>query len=207
VTLITVSDKKRKKKKRKLEALIASAEAEHRAAADASPAAPGSPPQPTLGKRVLDWLDPVSRTLDADRSLAAAQASVLIAVNCVMLSLAAHALLGGVPGAALGPALLALALTNLVSLAFAIFSARAPEQPTSLDALWATPDAEFEPALQLLAQSKQSVSAALAREVHEQGAALTRAKKHLRVAYHVLLAGVALSAVVFTLCLAVGSSI
>src|SRR5688572_9904229 len=116
----TKKAKKKKKKQRKLEEVLR-AEAEHRAALAraaapegapaasppkpaAEPAAAAAPPaahalrKPELERGLRDWLRPISRGLDSDRSLAATKASVLIAVNCLMLSLTAHALFGEAPG-------------------------------------------------------------------------------------------------------------
>lgn len=154
---------------------------------------------------LADWLRPVARQLDSDRSVTATKSSFLIAINCVMLSLTAHSLYRDAGAGTLWTALIPLALTNVLSLGFAIFSAQVREKPTTLDAMWSMPEAEYEPAIASMLQSKERLYATLTEELHLQGAALASSRKYLRTAYNVLLGGIGLSLVTFVLCLLLGA--
>lgn len=201
--------KKKGKKKRKAEQRARQLEAQ-RVTIPPTPPAPGSAapapleaePQPTaMLPKLQKWLQPLAAGLDADRAVTATRSSFMIAINCVMLALTAHALYRDPGPGSLWAALIPLALTNLLSLLFAVLSAQAQEKPTGLDELWTKSDGEYEAAL----QNKERIFATLTQELHLHGAALARGRKHLRTAYNVLLGGVVLSAVTFGLCLALGA--
>jgi hypothetical protein len=155
--------------------------------------------------RIQAWLRPVAKTLDTHRLLNANKSSFLIAINCVMLSIAAHALYRQLDAGPLQWALIPLVLTNLLSLAFAIFSAQVRQQPTTLDELFAMPEEEYDPAVNALLQDKQRVYETLSHDLHLLGADLNQRQKHLRTAYNVLLGGVALSTCLFGVCIAFGT--
>ena len=125
----------------------------------------------------------VLRTLDDDRKVTAARASLLVAVNTLMLAGLAHALYRGPDDGALWWALVPFALTSVLSLVFAGLSALAFDGPLepelTLRQRWHAPGEELE-----------------AREL-----ALVRSRLYLRTAYRVLLGGVVLSALTFAVCL------
>jgi hypothetical protein len=157
------------------------------------------------GRRVEEWLPPVARGLDSDRVLMATKSSFMIAINCLMLSVTAHTLYTQADENRLWVALIPLALTNVLSLLFAIASAQVRERQTALGALWELPDEKFEPALEQMLVSRGRIYGALAGDLHLHGAALARSHRLLRTAYHVLLGGVVLSAATFALCLLLGT--
>lgn len=156
-------------------------------------------------RRLAKWWGPLARTLDSDRSLTATKSSFLIAINCLMLSATAHSASSNPHGGALGLALVPLALTNLLSLAFAVLSAQVRDEPTALDAVLRMSDDAYEPALAHLLQDREQLFHTLGSGLHLHGSALVKSRRHLRTAYHVLLGGVALTAVTFALCFAFGA--
>ena len=206
--------KKRKKQQRKAE------ERERRLALERADAAhprldqtplkeaeKAGPEDPKLapGLRLEDWLGPVSNRLEAQRSLTAHQASFVVGINCLMLSIAAHAIYSGLDGSQLRWAMIPLALTNVLSLTFAILSAQVRQQATTLDALWALPADGYEQGVAALLLDKHRAWASLSDDLHLLGADLASSRNHLRTAYSVLLGGVAVSAAVFAISVAAGS--
>ncbi len=174
----------------------------HPALLQQEPAPRASP----LKIRAQKWLQPMARGLDAERMLLATKSSFLIGINGLMLAVTAHALYGTAELGVRAAALLPLALTNLLSLVFALASAQVREATGTLDTLWAKADAEYEPALAEVLQSKDRIAEAFAQELHVHGAVLERARRWLRTAYHVLLGGAVLSALTFAVCFVFGAA-
>jgi hypothetical protein len=210
----TKKDKKKKKKllkkllKKERDELRAQMDAAH-PRVDATPFTDltKTPDEPKLapGLPVQEWLVPVSRTMDNHRILTANKSSFMIAINCLMLAIAAHTIVRAGGAGTLWWVLIPMALTNVLSLTFAILSSQIREKPTALDELWAMPPDEYEPALTAMLQNKERVYGTLTNELHLHGTALGHARKHLRTAYNVLLGGIVLSGCTFVLCLALGT--
>lgn len=211
--MIVEETKKERKAKKKLEKqqrreeLLATLQAQQRRpdlppVASSEVVAPlgGAPAKVPRGVQKL--ISPVARTLASDRTLTATKASFLIAINCLMLSVTAHSLYSNPGTGSLWLALIPLALTNILSLAFAVWSAQVREEPTALDQVLALPGDQYEPALAHLLESREQVFHTLGNELHLHGAELVKSRRHLRTAYNVLLGGVALTAVTFALCFA-----
>ena len=213
--------KKKKKKKKKAEErerreLLEQMDAEH-PRLDGTPLAPtpekvkeeakaiAEDPKAHKSLQLQSWLKPVSRTLENHRVLAAHKSSFLIAINCLMLSIAAHSLYRGIEAGPLQWALLPLALTNVLSLTFAILSAQVRTTVTALDELWLAPNDDYAPAVAALLQDKQKVYETLSSDLHLMGADLTHRQNHLRTAYNVLLGGVAASTCLFAVCVALAT--
>lgn len=150
------------------------------------------------------WLRPASRNLNNSQIVAAQKSSALIAINCLMLSIAALSVYRELGAGRLWLALIPLALTNGLSLAFAILSAQV-QQNTTLDELCSLPEEEYEPALTAIIQNKEHLYLSLRRDVRALGTDLGHRQKHLRTAYNVLLGGIPLSIFVFGVCVAVAS--
>jgi len=167
----------------------------------------GQPPRAGAIKiRAQKWLQPIARGLDSERLLVATKSSFLIGINGLMLAVSAHAFYGTEVLSWRSAALIPLAVTNLLSLVFAVASASVREASGRLDLLWAKTDDEYAPALAEVLETKESLGEAFAEELHVHGAALEQSKRYLRSGYHVLLGGAVLSAVTFTVCLAFGAA-
>lgn len=167
--------------------------------------APPEEVKPQAALRIQAWLRPVSKSLDLQRTLTAQKSSFVIGINCLMLAIAAHAIYSGLGPGQLKWAMIPLALTNVLSLTFAILSAQVQQKPSALDELWAMPADEYQPAVASMLQDKPRAYAALADDLHHAGAELVQRQKHLRTAYSVLLGGVAGSSCVFAICVALGA--
>ncbi len=203
------SRKERKKKKKKQkkaqqharQELLARMNAEHPRLDGVQSAELGKtavdPAQPAL--RIQAWLRQVSASLDTQRILTAHKSSYLIAINCVMLSIAAHSIYRGLAAGPLQWVLIPLALTNVLSLTFAILSAQVKQHTSAIDQLWAMPADDYEPAVTSMLQNRKRAYETLSSDLHELGAELSQRQKHLRSAYRVLLGGVAASACLFAL--------
>jgi hypothetical protein len=166
-----------------------------------APPAPAAP----LKIRAQKWLQPMARSLDHERLLLATKSSFLIAINGLMLAVSAHALYGTTELGPRAASLIPLALTNLLSLVFAIASAQVREADGALDTLWAKADGDYEPALADVLQSKERIAEAFAQELHVHGAVLDRARRWLRTGYHVLAGGAVLSGLTLAIALAFGT--
>ncbi len=194
-------ERKKRKKKEKHEHRLEAAQPGIDAAAEPAPEPQQAPPQ----MRLQTWLKAVSQGLESDRVVTAQKSNFLIAINCLMLSIAAHSIYRDFEFSPLQWALLPLALTNVLSLAFAVFAAQFRLQPTALEELWAMPSDEYEPAVAARLQDKQRVYADLNTDLRVLGADLSKRHRHLRTGYNVLLGGVALSTCLFVVCIAAGT--
>ncbi len=156
--------------------------------------------------KVQVWLMEASKSLDLQRMLTAQKSSFLIGINCIMLSIASHGLYSGPPE--VGPlkwALIPLALTNVLSLTFAILSAQLGQPGTTLNQLFSVPSDQFDSGVAALLADKARAYASLSNDLHLDGVELSNRQRHLRTAYSVLLGGVAASALLFAVCLAVAT--
>jgi hypothetical protein len=148
---------------------------------------------------VRRWLRPVMTSIDHDRIVAATKSSLLIAVNALMLSVTALALFRGPLDGHRWWALLPLALTNMLSLAFATFAAQAGERPAELEEWWEQEVAAHE------VHRWEQARRMLAAELDARGAALSISRLHLRTAYRLLVGGLMLSALIFAASLGVSA--
>ena len=87
-------------------------------------ARPAREQKPTADRHLQDWLRPASRHLYNRHLVTAHEASALIAINCLMLSVAALATFRAPDVGHLWLAFIPLALTNVLSLLFAVLCAR-----------------------------------------------------------------------------------
>ncbi len=154
------------------------------------------------GKRVEAWSRTTARALTAKQLIIAQRANVLIGVNALMLSVAAFSVYRTVDLGELWWAFIPLGLTNLLSLVFALISARVSREITPLDELCSMPQETYQGALMALVNDKERVSTVLANEIYQLGGELTRREKHLGTALNVLLGGLPLSAMMFGVCFA-----
>ncbi len=156
---------------------------------------------PISPRRLREWYGIAARTLDQMQIIAAQKSNTLITANALMLAAAGLCVSRVEVGSIVGWALVPLALTNVLSLGFAIASAQV-RQTTTLDELWQMPDDAYEHALMQIVGDKQHLLGSLRRDLHRAGANLTARQKLLHTAYNVLLGGVPLAALMFVLCIA-----
>ena len=157
-----------------------------------------------VDRHLEDWLRPMSQNLNHARLVAAQGASALIAINCLMLPLAALAVLRGPDAGRLWWALVPLCLTNLSSLLFASLAALA-SSVTMLDELCALPEEQYQQAVTSITQDKAHLHRCLRRELYLVGGALERQARYLRTAHRVLLGGIPLSILMLGASLALGA--
>ena len=152
---------------------------------------------------IQDWLRPELRNLESNQLVAAQKSSAMIAINCLMLTISALAVLR-VTDVRLWWAVVPLALTNLLSLVFAIRSAQIQPR-TTFDELCAMPEEDYEPALTSILQDKKHLNSSMRRDLRLLGADLNRRQQYLGTAYNVLLGGLPLSSLMFGVCLALST--
>jgi|GEM_PF-3205952 len=203
--------KKWKKKMKKAEelhrrALVEKLDQEHPRLDGKPVELPPAPIKAPPSLRIQAWLRSATKALDAQRAMTSQKSSFLVAINCVMLAIASHGLYSG--PLEVGPlkwALIPLALTNVLSLGFAILSAQLSRTGTTLNQLWSVPADQFDANIAALLQHKQRAYASLSSDLHLEGVELSHRQAYLRTSYNVLLGGVTMSALLFAVCLAVAT--
>lgn len=152
------------------------------------------------GSRIEAWSLTAARSLHAKQLIISQRANLLIGVNAFMLSVAAVALYRVAGAGQLWWAFMPVGLTNILSLLFALLSARVRPEMTPLEELCAMPQEDYQGALLALVNDQERVQTVLANEIYQLGTELTWREKHLGTAVNVLLGGLPLSAVIFGLC-------
>ncbi len=162
------------------------------------------------------WYRLASTNLYTRRQIVDKKSGILLAVNAIMLAI----VLGGLypfladdPNLAyaLGP----LVLTNLLSIAFAIFATRpklnpgrqerdAVEKKTAslmtFDDFYNMTQAEFEWAVEQATHDRSFLYGTIKRDMYRLGVDLAKRYKHIQIAYHVFLVGIIISVIMFGLC-------
>jgi len=174
-------------------------------AESALPTAPPETPAAPSSRRAASWLRRASRGIAASEMVVAHKASVLIAVNCMMLSLSAFSVHRSIDQGRMWWAFLPLALTNVLSLIFALRSAQVSDERSTLTELTLMPQEDYQSALVSLVNDKERVVRTTAHETYVLRGDLTRRQSHLRTAINVLTGGVPISVLMFAFCFAMSS--
>lgn len=163
------------------------------------------------------WFRVASRNLYTRRKIVDTKSNILVTVNSIIISV----VLGGLyPRLGADPhlvfALTPLVLTNLLSIAFAIFATRpkllasgqvsktsVQEKEASLmtfDDFYLMPYPEYQQAVEAMMQDGSFLYGTITRDIHRLGVDLSRRYKYIRVSYNVFLIGIIISVFLFGLC-------
>lgn len=212
------SEKKKEKKRRKKEEKRRR-ELLERFSLPTSPTPPGGMPAqnetgvaamaaPTMQaegkspKRIVAWARNTTQALNSRLVIVAQRANLLIGINALMITVAVISIYRTIDLGQLWWAFIPLALTNALSLVFALMSARLSPEVSPLEELCSMPQEHYQAELTSLVNDKERVSTVLANEVYRLGGELTRREKNVGTALNVLLGGLPLSALMFGVCFA-----
>ncbi len=163
------------------------------------------------------WYRVTSKNLYTRRQIVDTKSNILVSVNSIIISVA----LGGLyPRLQEDPhlvyALTPLVLTNLLSIAFAIFATRprllasgrfsekdVQDKQASLvtfDDFYKMPYPDYQQAVNTLMQDGPFLYGTITRDIYRLGVDLSRRYKYIRISYNVFLMGIVISVFFFGLC-------
>ena len=162
------------------------------------------------------WFRLASRNLYTRRKIVDSKASILVTINALILSVVLGTVYGHLSDEPhLVYAVVPLVLTNLISIAFAIFASKPQlargvfsEQDLldrcvslmTFDDFYAMSADEYAQAVDRVMQDRDLLYGTMKRDIYRLGVDLSRRYTHLQRAYGVFLFGIVLATVMFGLC-------
>ena len=162
------------------------------------------------------WFRLASRNLYTRRQIVDTKSNILVTVNSIIISVILGSLymqLDSDPH--LLWAIVPMILTNVASIAFAIFATRPiiekgifteddvkgkSARLMTFDDFYRMPEAEYEKAVDLLMEDKDFLYRTIKKDLHHLGVDLSRRYKNIRAAYDIFLIGLVISLFMFGLC-------
>jgi len=162
------------------------------------------------------WFRLASKNLYTRRSIVDTKSNILVTVNSIIMSV----ILGSLyPKLAEDPHLIwaisPMILTNITSMAFAIFATRpskgsgvfSSKDPDgkglrlmTFDDFYKMPEAEYEKALDKLMENRKFLYSSIKKDIHHLGVDLSKRYSNIRIAYDVFLLGLIVSIIMFASC-------
>lgn len=168
-------------------------------------------------KGIETWFRLASKNLYTRRQIVDAKSNILITINSIIISVA----LGGLyPRLATDPHLVyamgPMVLTNLLSIAFAIFATRPrllasgqvsesgiEEKETGLmtfDDFYRMPFADYHKTVEAMMEDGPFLYSTITRDIYMLGVDLSKRYQFIRVSYNVFLIGIVISVLLFAVC-------
>jgi len=162
------------------------------------------------------WFRLASKNLYTRRSIVDTKSNILVTVNSIIMSV----ILGSFyPRLADDPHLIwaisPMILTNIISMAFAIFATRPAKgsgvfsskdldgnglRLMTFDDFYKMPEAEYEKALDKLMENRRFLYGSIKKDIHHLGVNLSRRYSNIRISYDVFLSGLIISIIMFAAC-------
>lgn len=167
-------------------------------------------------KGIETWFRLASRNLYTRRQIVDTKSNILVTVNSIIMSIILGSLYGRLDeDPHLIFAIVPMILTNVSSMAFAIFATRpqikagvfSAEEVTNrsaglmtFDDFYKMPLAEYEAAVSTLMESKDFLYATIKKDLHRLGVDLSRRYRMIRISYDIFLVGIIVSVLMFGAC-------
>ncbi|MGH1364631.1 MAG: Pycsar system effector family protein [Calditrichia bacterium] len=167
-------------------------------------------------KGIETWFRVTSRNLYTRRQIVDTKSNILVTVNSIIISVILGSLYSRLDTDphllwAIGP----MILTNLISMAYAIFATRPTVEKgaftkeqveqgqarlMTFDDFYKMSESDYEWAVDRMMQKREFLYSTIKKDIHHLGLDLSRRYKYIRTAYDVFLAGLVFSVFMFGLC-------
>lgn len=167
-------------------------------------------------KGIETWFRLASRNLYTRRQIVDTKSNILLTVNSIIMSIVLGSFYSRLDqDPHLIWAITPMVLTNISSMAFAIFATRpklqrgafTPDEIAdksvglmTFDDFYKMPQTEYEAAISLVMEDRELLYGTIKRDIHRLGVDLSRRYRMIRISYDVFLAGIIISVSMFGAC-------